>query len=83
MEQADAECAIAGRHLAGRDAAWLVRVRLRPTAALGRLETLDYYDVTSDGDDSHRYLRGEPAPTAAAKQPWWHQHPEHHRDRTA
>lgn len=40
------------------------------TRDLFRLETLDYYDVTSDGDDYHRYLRGEPAPTAAAKQPW-------------
>lgn len=67
MEQADAECAIAGRHLAGRDAAWLVRVRLRPTAALGRLETLDYYDVTSDGDDSHRYLRGRTSPYRCGK----------------
>jgi hypothetical protein len=34
------------------------------------LETLSYYDVGSDGDDYRRYLRGEPAPTAAAKQPW-------------
>lgn len=37
---------------------------------LFRLETLSLYDVTSDGDDYRRYLRGEAEPNAAAKQPW-------------
>ena len=40
------------------------------THDLFRLETLSYYDVGSDGDDYRRYLRGEPAATADAKQPW-------------
>lgn len=40
------------------------------TRDLFRLETLPFYAVDSDGDDYHRYLRGEPTPNAAAKQPW-------------
>lgn len=40
------------------------------TRDLFRLETLRYYDVASDGDDYRRYLRGEPTPTATAKQSW-------------
>lgn len=42
----------------------------RHTRDLFRLETLSYYDVGSDGEDYHRYLRGEPTPNAQAKQPW-------------
>jgi hypothetical protein len=37
---------------------------------LFRLETLSYYDVSSDGEDYRRYLEGEPHPNADAKQPW-------------
>ncbi len=37
---------------------------------LFRLETLSFYNAASDADDLHRYLRGEPAPTAEAKRPW-------------
>ena len=40
------------------------------TRDLFRLETLSRYAVDSDGDDYRRYLRGEPAPSAEAKQPW-------------
>ena len=35
-----------------------------------RLETLDAYDVGSDGGDVARYLRGENAPDPARKEPW-------------
>ncbi len=35
-----------------------------------RVQTLDYYDVTSDGDDYRRYLDGEAAATAAGKREW-------------
>lgn len=41
------------------------------TRDLFRLETLSFYNAASDDDDYHRYLRGEPAPTAKAKQPWF------------
>lgn len=37
------------------------------TADLFRLEALPCYNADSDDDDFHRYLRGEPAPTAQAK----------------
>jgi hypothetical protein len=37
---------------------------------LFRLETLDLYEVRSDGSDFDRYLRGEPGPDMARKQPW-------------
>lgn len=40
------------------------------THDLFRLETLSYYSTESDADDFHRYMRGEPAPTADAKNPW-------------
>jgi len=40
------------------------------THDLFRLETLPRYSTVSDSDDFRRYLRGEPAPTAEAKQPW-------------
>jgi hypothetical protein len=42
----------------------------RLTRSAFRLETLDRYDVGSDGDDFARYLRGEPRPTPERKQPW-------------
>lgn len=35
-----------------------------------RLQTLDYYGVTSDGEDYRRYIDGEPAPAATGKQEW-------------
>jgi Family of unknown function (DUF6879) len=35
-----------------------------------RLETLDLYSSGSDGGDVARYLRGEPAPDPARKEPW-------------
>lgn len=40
------------------------------TRDLFRLETLSFYNATSDADDLRRYLRGEPAPSAEAKRPW-------------
>lgn len=40
------------------------------TRDLFRLEVLPFYDAASDDDDFHRYLRGEPAPTAEVKQAW-------------
>lgn len=40
------------------------------TADLFRLEVLPFYRADSDDDDFHRYLRGEPAPTAQVKQAW-------------
>lgn len=40
------------------------------TTHLLRVETLPYYDAASDDADYTRYLAGEPAPTAAAKEPW-------------
>ena len=40
------------------------------TRDLFRLETLPFYRAASDDDDFGRYLRGESAPTAEAKQPW-------------
>lgn len=42
----------------------------RFTATLFRLETLDRYDVGSNGDDYERYLAGEPGPTMSRKGPW-------------
>lgn len=35
-----------------------------------RLETLDAYEVASDGSDFARWLAGEPVPTPERKQPW-------------
>lgn len=46
---------------------WIGR---RHTRDLFRLEVRDHYAVDSDGDDYHRYLRGDAEPNAAAKQPW-------------
>jgi hypothetical protein len=37
---------------------------------LFRLETLDLYEVRTDGSDFDRYVRGEPGPDMARKQPW-------------
>jgi hypothetical protein len=37
---------------------------------LFRLETLDLYEVRTDGSDYDRYVRGEPGPDMARKQPW-------------
>lgn len=42
------------------------------TQTLFRLETLDQYEVASDGNDFARYLAGEPEPTPERKQPWLH-----------
>jgi hypothetical protein len=35
-----------------------------------RMQTLDFYDVPSDGEDYRRYLDGAPAPAATGKQGW-------------
>lgn len=43
------------------------------TRSLFRLETLDAYDVASDGADLGRYLAGEPGPDMARKGPWMEQ----------
>jgi hypothetical protein len=45
-----------------------IREHFRRTAF--RLETLQQYEVASDGSDFARYLAGEPTPTAERKQPW-------------
>lgn len=37
---------------------------------LFRLETLDRYEVRTDGSDYDRYLRGEPGPDMDRKRPW-------------
>jgi hypothetical protein len=37
---------------------------------LFRLETLDTYEVRTDGSDYDRYLRGEPGPDMERKGPW-------------
>jgi Family of unknown function (DUF6879) len=42
-------------------------------STLFRLETLDLYDVGSNGDDLNRYLAGEPGPDMARKGPWMDQ----------
>ncbi|OHV29865.1 MULTISPECIES: DUF6879 family protein [Pseudofrankia] len=42
----------------------------RLTHSAFRLETLDHYDDATDGADVARYLRGEPGPDLARKQPW-------------
>lgn len=42
----------------------------RLTRSAFRLETLDHYDVESDGGDFERYLRGEPGPDEERKRPW-------------
>jgi hypothetical protein len=39
----------------------------RHTSDLFRLETLPMYNAASDDQDFHRYLRGEPQPTASVK----------------
>jgi hypothetical protein len=43
------------------------------TSTLFRLETLDRYDVGSNGSDLNRYLAGEPGPDMARKGPWMDQ----------
>jgi hypothetical protein len=40
------------------------------THSLFRLETLERYDVESDGGDFEAYLQGKPSPAAAGKQAW-------------
>ena len=40
------------------------------TKSAFRLETLDHYDVASDGDDFRRFLAGEPEPDWERKNPW-------------
>lgn len=40
------------------------------TRALFRLETLDLYDVASNGDEYQRYLAGEAKPDPERKKPW-------------
>lgn len=40
------------------------------TRTLFRLETLDHYDVSSDGGDFQRYMRGEHGPDAGRKAAW-------------
>jgi hypothetical protein len=42
----------------------------RAARTLFRLETLDHYDVGSDGGDFQRYLRGESGPDAERKAAW-------------
>jgi transcriptional regulator with XRE-family HTH domain len=46
----------------------LIRTNLTKTAF--RLETLDRYEVPTDGGDFARYMRGEPDPTPERKQSW-------------
>lgn len=47
--------------------AWMDR---HATRAAFRLETLQAYEVASDGGDFRRYLDGEPTWTSDRKQPW-------------
>lgn len=42
----------------------------RATRSLFRLETLDRYDVSSDGGDFQRYMRGEGGPDERRKAAW-------------
>ncbi len=42
----------------------------RHTFDLLRVQTLDRYDVASDGEDYRRYLAGEAEPTPSRKGPW-------------
>lgn len=42
----------------------------RHTRDLLRVQTLDRYDVASDGDEYRRYLAGEPGPDRVRKQAW-------------
>ncbi|GAA3551084.1 hypothetical protein GCM10022419_034220 [Nonomuraea rosea] len=46
----------------------LIRNNLTETAF--RLETLDRYEVPTDGGDFARYMKGEPGPTPERKQAW-------------
>jgi hypothetical protein len=52
------------------DAAGLGAFLDRAQHDLFRLEARDSYDVATDGGDFHRYVRGEPGPDPARKQPW-------------
>lgn len=52
----------------------------RAQHSLFRLETLDHYDVGSDGNDFQRYLRGEDGPDMVRKGVW-HKTLEGYRDR--
>jgi hypothetical protein len=45
-------------------------IREHFTRTAFRLETLQQYEVASDGSDFARYLAGEPEPTTERKQPW-------------
>lgn len=42
----------------------------RHTFDLLRVQTLDRYDVASDGEDYRRYIAGEAEPTSSRKGPW-------------
>jgi hypothetical protein len=42
----------------------------QPGDHLFRMEVLPEYEVTSDGDDFHRWLDGAPEPIWSRKQPW-------------
>lgn len=46
----------------------LIRTNLARSAF--RLETLDRYEVPTDGGDFARYIKGEPGPTPERKQAW-------------
>jgi hypothetical protein len=45
-------------------------IREHFTRSAFRLETLQQYEVASDGNDFERYLAGDAAPTVERKQPW-------------
>lgn len=45
-------------------------IRAHFTRTAFRLETLQQYEVASDGNDFGRYLAGHPAPTPQRKEPW-------------
>ena len=45
-------------------------INKRHTFDLLRVQTLDRYDVPSDGEDYRRYLAGEAEPTPSRKGPW-------------
>lgn len=48
--------------------AWIKKHQQRD---LIRIETLDRYDVASDDDDFHRYVRGATEPKSPAREPWY------------
>lgn len=46
-------------------------IRAHQTRDLIRLETLEHYDVASDDEDFHRYMRGEALPQSPAREAWY------------